>query len=163
GIAPAGRETIPGAAPGGAATRFAGGRAPEAPGSGPGGPAPAHCRRRSGFRPVTLRGGGAIHPARPGGPSRFRFHQRKRARGGGDLLAAGWAAPRYRAGRRPPEAAVTRGPALTPGEAPEAADGRRARPAGPAADAASYDCLELRPARRGPEDAVPPARRVRGG
>ena len=95
-----------------------------------------------------VRGRPAVHRPGDGGPAGLRGHERQRAGGGRDLGAPPRHAPRDRA-RRGADQAPDAGPDPRPARAPPgAADGRLARPAGAAADAARRDRLELRPARR---------------
>ena len=124
----------------------------------PGAPAGAAPGKRdaAGAAPP-VRSGAALRRAGAGGPGRLHPHPGNRAGGGGDLPATRRAAAGDRAGRgpgAPPPSGGAPGPTRA---AAAAADRRPARCAGPAADPARRDRLELRPAH------APTSKRCSGG
>ncbi len=99
--------------------------------------------RHRGVEDVATSGcGPALRRARGGRPAGLRADTGQRCRRCRDLPAAGWPAPRHRAGRRPGQGASASGPARPARPPAAAADRGRARPAGAAADDARGHRLE---------------------
>ena len=104
--------------------------------------------------PGAVRGGGAVRPAGGERAARLRPHGAERRRRW-PRSAPGWTGCPWPSSWPPRGCECCRRALLARlGDRLAAADRRRARPAGPAADAAGRDRLELRPARRAAEQAL---------
>src|SRR5215207_5114956 len=99
---------------------------------------------RSGGRPVSLSGGGALPPARSSRHARLRAYGYEHGHGGPDLSETGRAAAGDRAGGDARQAVLFAGTACEAGWAAANAHGRSARLARTTADAARRDLVELR-------------------